>query len=42
MSVGKTTLLPASISVFFTQTSSVCAEQPIFVAIDWQAVQRDE
>jgi hypothetical protein len=34
--------LPLSTSAFFTQSSSVCAEQPIFAEIDWQAVQREE
>src|SRR5690606_1009476 len=42
VSVGKPALLPVSISALFTQSSRVCAEQPIFAAIDWQAVQREE
>jgi len=33
-SVGAPALLPASTSAFFTQSSSVCAEQPIFADID--------
>jgi hypothetical protein len=33
--------LPLSTSVFFTQSSSVCAEQPILPEIDWQAAQRE-
>ena len=38
----KPALLPASISALFTQSSRVCAEQPILAEIDWQAVQREE
>jgi len=42
ISLGRPVRLPALIPAFFTQFSSVCAEQPILAEIDWQAVQQEE
>lgn len=41
MSLGRPARLPLSISAFFTHSLRVCAEQPIFAAIDDTAAQRD-
>src|SRR6185503_7649655 len=41
LSVGTPDRLPLSTSAFFTQSRSVCGVQPILVAIDMIAVQRD-
>lgn len=38
---GKPGMLAAVDSAFLTQSSSVCAEQPVLAEIDWQAVQRE-
>jgi len=42
ISLGRPVRLPASISTFFTQSNSVCAELPILAEIEWQAVQWEE
>ena len=41
LTVLRTLGVPLSTSIFFTHSSSVCAEQPIFSAIDVTAAQRD-